>query len=247
MSKNPLPNDSAGLYTDDRAEGESMVRYIDSELQQLKDLALQMGGCAEKALEMACAMVEKRQPEIEGELNALEQRINSLQMAIDEACVRVLAKQAPVAKDLRLVIAITRINTDLERMGDQSVNIALSARDLFRQWPQVHLPEPLPRMMEEVRLMVHDVLNAFSRRDTVLSEAVLKRDDVVDRLRDQMVQHMVAQIKSQPERVEMGLSFIMIAKNLERLADHATNIAEEVIYFATGHDVRHGQSKSVNS
>jgi len=227
--------------------GSMMVRHIDSELQGLKDLALQMGGCVEQALENACKTVMARDSKAFEEVHRHEDRINDLQILIDESCVNVLAKQAPVAKDLRLVIAITKINTDLERMGDQSVNIALAAHDLFKAWPQVSLPPQVNMMIVEVRGMVSKVLDAFSRRDVDLSQKVLELDDRVDQLKDELIRDMKVKMKSGEDQVEIGLAIIMIAKNLERLADHATNIAEEVIYLATGNDVRHGQSITVNS
>lgn len=245
--KNGFISPAIPLYNEDGAEGDRMVRHIDSELQGLKDLALQMGGCVEQAFENSCLTVVTRERKAFDDVHKHESRINDLQIQIDEACVSVLAKQAPVAKDLRLVIAITKINTDLERMGDQSVNIAHSAHDLFKAWPKVVLPAEINRMIEEVRAMVRSVLDAFARRDVELSQQVLERDDVVDELKDTLIKVMKAQMKSSPDQIEIGLAFIMIAKNLERMADHATNIAEEVIYLATGNDVRHGHSVSVNS
>lgn len=225
-----------------------MIRHIDSELQGLKDLALQMGACVEKALENACnSVLAKDSDRCHLEVNQHESRINDLQILIDESCVNVLAKQAPVAKDLRLVIAISKINTDLERMGDQSVNIARSACDLYQAWPQAKLPSQLNQMIEEVRVMVRSVLDAFSRRDVELSRQVLEQDDQVDGLKDTLVAEVTERMKSGKDQVEIGLAFIMIAKNLERMADHATNIAEEVIYLATGNDIRHGHIVSANS
>ena len=218
-----------------------MIRHIDSELQALKDLALQMGSAVEQALEKACdSILARRAEHCYAEVNRFETRINDLQIEIDESCVNLLAKQAPLAKDLRLVIAITKINTDLERMGDQSVNIARSACDLYSHWPGTGVPNELVRMIEEVRHMVGAALDAFSRRDVGASHKVLEHDDVVDQLRDNLIYEQKQNMKSGPDAVEVGLAFIMMAKNLERMADHATNIAEEVIYLATGNDVRHG-------
>lgn len=224
-----------------------MIRHIDSELQALKDLALQMGGCVEHAMENACKTIVSRDARAFEEVHRHEDRINDLQILIDESCVNVLAKQAPVAKDLRLVIAVTKINTDLERMGDQCVNIALAAQDLFKSYPQVAMPSEIARMVTEVKAMVSSALDAFSRRDIELSQRVMNQDDTVDELKDAVILDMKAKMKSGEDQIEMGLGVIMIAKNLERLADHATNIAEEVIYLATGNDVRHGHNVSVNS
>ncbi|MBX3023052.1 MAG: phosphate signaling complex protein PhoU [Bdellovibrionales bacterium] len=225
-----------------------MIRHIDAELQGLKDLALQMGDSVEKALDQACkSVLAQNKEKCSVEVREHESRINDLQMLIDESCVNVLAKQAPVAKDLRLVIAITKINTDLERMGDQSVNIVRNACDLYSAWPQATLPSQLTEMIDAVRLMVRSALDAFSRRDVELSNKVLAQDDQVDDLRDALFSEMKEKMKAGSDQVEIGLAFIMIGKNLERMADHATNIAEEVIYLATGNDVRHGHNVSVNS
>lgn len=245
--KNNFKSTLEGVYNEGDQGGESMVRHIDGELQALKDLALQMGGCVEKALERACyALVNKDISAFE-EVYKQESRINDLQILIDESCVNVLAKQAPVAKDLRLVIAITRINTDLERMGDQAKNITYATRDLYRDWPQAQLPEQLTKMIEGVRDMVRSVLDAFSRRDIELSRHVLRQDDVIDDLRDGLNKEMKKRMKSGADQVDIGLSFLLIGKNLERVADHATNLAEEVIYLTTGDDIRHGHNVPVNS
>lgn len=227
--------------------GDEMVRHIDSELQALKDLALQMGGCVEKALDNACKAIMGDDRKAIEEVHRHESRINDLQILIDEQCVNVLAKQAPVAKDLRLVIAITKINTDLERMGDQSVNIVHGVRDLYALWPDTKLPPQIMQMIEGAREMVKWVLDAFSRRDIELSQKVLEYDDKIDNLKDSLIREMKERMKQGEDQVEIGLTFIMIAKNLERMADHATNIAEEVIYLTTGNDVRHGHSHSVSS
>jgi len=248
IQKKRFETPAPALYTRIGEEGDAMVRHIDSELQALKDLALQMGGCVEQAMENACKTVIARDSKAFEEVHRHEDRINDLQILIDESCVNVLAKQAPVAKDLRLVIAITKINTDLERMGDQSVNIALAAQDLFKAYPQVALPPEINRMITEVKSMVSAALDAFSRRDIELSQRVMEQDDAVDEMKDAVIRDMKLKMKSGEDQVDIGLAIIMIAKNLERLADHATNIAEEVIYLATGNDVRHGgHSVSVNS
>ncbi len=247
IPKNDLSSAPTPAYNIMAKGGAAMIRHIDSELQALKDLALQMGGCAEKALDQACKLVLTKASSGLEEVNRHESRINDLQILIDESCVNVLAKQAPVAKDLRLVIAITRINTDLERMGDQSVNIARAATELYAAFPQVQVPAQLHQMADEVRNMVRWVLDAFSRRDVELSHKVLEHDDMVDQLKDELIDSMKEKMAKGQESVDVGLAFIMIAKNLERMADHATNLAEEVIYLATGNDVRHGHNQSVNS
>jgi phosphate transport system protein len=212
-------------YNEPAIEGDTMIRHIDSELQGLKDLALQMGGCVEKALENACkTLTSKDQQKAVEEVRKHEARINDLQILIDESCVNVLAKQ-----------------------GDQSKNIAYASGDLYKAWPQAVMPPQITQMTGEVRGMVSSVLDAFSRRDVELSQKVLKQDDLIDQLKDDLIREMKVKMKAGNDQIEIGLSFIMIAKNLERLADHATNIAEEVIYLATGNDVRHGHSVTANT
>jgi phosphate transport system protein len=237
-------NSAATSPYNDRVGGDAVIKHIDSELQGLKDLTLQMGGCVEKAFEGASQSILGKDQKCHDDIDKHEARINDLQILIDESCVNVLAKQAPVAKDLRLVFAITKINTDLERMGDQCVNISHSTKEIFKSWPSANHPAKLRQMLDETRGMMRSVLDAFARRDVELSRKVLKQDDLIDDLKDSLVEDMTEEMKNKPGQIELCLAYIMIAKNLERLADHATNIAEEVIYLATGTDVRHGNTAS---
>jgi phosphate transport system protein len=227
--------------TGELSKGDAMVRHIDTELQELKDLILQMGGCVEKALDCATASVLKFAPGLLEEVQRHESRINDLQIHVDELCVNLLAKQAPVARDLRLVIAIVKINTDLERMGDQSINIALAAAD-FAKTEAPKIPENLSVMVTEVKRIVRSALDSFARQEVSLAQQVLTQDDRIDELKDQIIHEQSLLMEKNPAAVVPGLSLIMTAKNLERLADHATNLAEEVIYLMTGADVRHGHS-----
>lgn len=217
-----------------------MLRQLDTELQELKDILLEMGGAVEKAVEEACRAVLKRQPERISLVATLERKINQLHLDVDQHCLALLAKQAPVARDLRLVLAIIKMNTDLERMGDQATNISYAAKD-FADLPA--LPEflaSLEAMIEGVRAMVRDSLDAFVKRDVELSRAVLGRDDVIDRSKDQIVRNLTEKMRTDVKLIDSCLCLISVARNLERLADHATNIAEDVIFFATGDDIRHG-------
>lgn len=224
-----------------------MIRHIDAELQSLKDLVLQMGGQVEQALDSACKCVLAFDAAVFEQVRKHEGEINDLQIRVDEACVNMLAKQAPVARDLRMVIAIIRLNTDLERMGDQSINISLAASDYHRSDLEKKLekkpvPPQIREMVTEVNSIVRWVLDSFARQDLQMAHQVLEQDDVIDRLRDELFSDIKRRMEEGDISVTAGLQLIMIAKNLERLADHATNIAEEVIFLATGHDVRHGNS-----
>jgi phosphate transport system protein len=201
-----------------------------------------MGGSVEKSLAEVCNALSSKDPSRLKEVHEQEQTVNQHQISVDQACLKILAKQAPVAKDLRFVIATIKINTDLERMGDQAVNIAHCTKDLFNFGQGAAIPADLIAMSEKVRSMVRDALDAFVRRDVALSHQIMDRDDEVDRLRDQVIADAITTMRGQPGQIEACLEMIMIAKNFERLADHSTNVAEEVIFLATGDDVRHGHT-----
>lgn len=219
-----------------------MIRHFETELQDLKQLILAMGGNVEKALAEVCQALFAKDASRLREVHTQETKVNELQIAVDQACVQLIAKQAPVAKDLRLVIAIIKINTDLERMGDQAVNIAHCTKDLFQLWHATAVSTDILTISEKVRSMVRDSLDAFVRRDVVLSREILGRDDEIDELKGKIIKDALVTMRKNPDQLEANLEMIMIAKNFERLADHATNIAEEVIYLATGDDVRHGNA-----
>ncbi|MGC1936216.1 MAG: phosphate signaling complex protein PhoU, partial [Candidatus Acidiferrales bacterium] len=167
-----------------------------------------------------------------------EKTINEMQLEIDDRVMQLLATQAPMAVDLRFILSASRINNDLERIGDQAVNIAQSALRILRH-PQVKPYVDLPRMSELAEGMVRDSLNALVRRDAELAKSVLVRDDEVDHLRDQIFRELLTYMMENSAVVFPAFELILITKNLERIGDHATNIAEDVIYMVAGRDVRH--------
>ena len=167
-----------------------------------------------------------------------EGAINEMQIEIDDRVMRLVALQAPMAVDLRFILAASRINNDLERIGDQGVNIAHSALRIVRH-PQVKPYVDLPRMSELAEGMVRDSINALVRGDQVLAKSVLARDDQVDLLRDQMFRELLTYMMENSAVVFPAFELILVAKNIERIGDHATNIAEDVIYIVAGRDVRH--------
>lgn len=218
-----------------------MERHFDIELRELKDRILSMGGFVEKALEEAIQGLVKREPDRFKLVHEWEAKINDAHIDIDDRCLSLLARQAPLAQDLRLVLAVVKINTDLERMGDQAVNISLNGQHYLNEMPLTHISE-LAKMAVEVREMVREALDAFVKRDGPLAQKVLEKDDIVDRYKDQIFHLVIANMKSKPEAVESCLDILLIARNLERLGDHATNIAEDVIFITSGRDVRHGHT-----
>jgi phosphate transport system protein len=198
-----------------------------------------MGGYVEKAIEESTLGLVEGKNDRFLRVHEIEKTINQLHKEVDEDCLNLLATQSPLAKDLRTILAVVKINTDLERMGDQAVNIALNAVEYLRGNPIKPLID-IPRMADLSRMMAREALDAFVRTDTKLAETVLARDDEVDRLKNQIFRELMTYMISDPKKIEQALSLILIARNLERVGDHATNIAEDVIFIGTGKDIRHG-------
>jgi len=215
-----------------------MERHFEREFEELKERLLWMGGLVERAVHRATHSVLDADGALGKEVLAGEDAVNEMQLEIDERVTQLLALHQPMASDLRFLLAVTRINADLERIGDQAVNIAESADRILRH-PQVKPYVDLPRMSELAEGMVRDSLNALVRRDVELARSVLLRDDQVDRLRDQVFRELLTYMMENSSVVHPAFELILVAKNLERIADHATNIAEDVIYIVAGRDVRH--------
>lgn len=215
-----------------------MERHFEIELKELKERLLWMGSLAERAAHQAVQAVLQADPSLAKRVLEEEEAINEMQIEIDDRVLRLLALQQLMAADLRLVLAVTRINADLERVGDQAVNIAESAQRLLRH-PQVKPYVDMPRMGELAENMLRDSLNAFSGPDVEMARKVLSRDDSLDKLRDQILRELLTYMMENSSLVFQSFELISIAKSLERIGDHATNIAEDVIYLAMGRDVRH--------
>jgi phosphate transport system protein len=215
-----------------------MERHFVRDLEEAKDRLLWMGSLAERAVHQAMqAVFEAEEAPAQAVLQE-EHALNELQIEIDDRVVQLLALQQLMAADLRFVLAVSRINNDLERIGDQAVNIAQSALRIVRH-ARVKPYVDLPRMSELAEEMVRDALNAVVRRDVDLARSVLTRDDQVDQLRDQIFRELLTYMMGDSSVVFPAFELILVAKNLERVGDHATNIAEDVIYMVAGHDVRH--------
>ncbi len=215
-----------------------MERHFVQDLEELKERLLSMGGLAERAVHKAMQSVFEADEARANEVLNEEHAINELQIEVDDRVVRLLALQQLMAADLRFVLAVSRINNDLERIGDQAVNMAQSALRIMRH-PRVKPYVDLPRMSELAEGMVRDSLNAVVRKDVELARAVLMRDDQVDDLRNQIFRELLSYMMGDSSVVFPAFELILVAKNLERIGDHATNIAEDVIYMVAGSDVRH--------
>jgi len=215
-----------------------MERHFERDLAELQERLLWMGSLAERSVHQAIHAVLDSDEKLAQNVLEEEDTINDLQIELDDRVVQLLALQQLMAVDLRFVLAVSRINVDLERIGDQAVNIAESAQRILRH-PRVKPYVDLPRMSELAEEMVRDSLNAVVRRDAELAKSVLLRDDQVDHLRDQIFRELLTYMMTDSSVVFPTFDLILVAKNLERVGDHATNIAEDVIYMVAGRDVRH--------
>ena len=215
-----------------------MERHFEHELGELKQRLLWMGSLAEAAVHKSIQSVLESKEALAKAVLDEENAINEMQIEIDERVQRLLALQQPMAIDLRFILAISRINSELERIGDQGVNIAESSLRILRH-PRVKPYVDLPRMSDLAEGMVRDSLDALVRGDVELAKSVLARDNEVDRLRDQLFRELLTYMMENSAVVFPAFELVLVAKNLERVGDHATNIAEDVIYMVVGRDVRH--------
>lgn len=207
-------------------------------LDDLKEKLLTMGGLAEQAVDRAIEGYRRRDMKLAQTVFDIEAQINRTEREIDELALDLLAMQQPMAVDLRFITACMKINADLERVGDQAVNIAERAVEVM-QLPEADLPIDIPKMAGTVAAMVRRALEAFIQARPDLAEAILKMDDIVDRMDDEIFIAMAEVMKKSPQLSAQALDALLISRNLERVADHATNIAEDVIFWVRGADVRH--------
>lgn len=215
-----------------------MERHFAEELQSLKKKLFQMGLLVEGAIEKSIETLTERSEERVKAVLEDEKLINSLEIEIDENGHALLALVQPMARDLRLITMILKINTDLERMGDHAVNIAEKSQFLISQ-PLLQLDFPLEAMATATQKMVRDALDCFMNENADLARKVLESDDKIDDYNDKLYLDMVALMEKDPQTVRRALSFVMIGRNLERIADLSNNIAEDTIYLKQGKEVRH--------
>jgi phosphate transport system protein len=208
-------------------------------LDELRDKLLRMGGLAEQAIDRATEAYRTRDAKYCQMVLTGEHDINQAEREIDELALDLLAMQQPMAIDLRFILAVVKINADLERVGDQAVNIAQRVLDLISE-PEVQLPVDIPRMAQIVSTMVQRALESFLDGRAEAAEAVLQMDNIVDRMKDEAFVVLVQKMVNDSHLARAALNVLLIARALERIADHATNIAEDVIFWVRGADVRHG-------
>lgn len=214
------------------------MKKFEQELASLKQRVMEMGALAESMIAWASDSLIKRDRAIIAQVLAAEEKLDRLQVEIDSEAIRLITIYTPIAKDLRFLLMVVRINTELERIGDQAVNNC--------EYVEMFLSDPPPRPLNDLSSMtditcgmVHDALQAFDQEDLQKARQVLKLDDAVDRLNALTFRDLLADRTDDPDVIKRCMSLILLARSLERIADHATNICEEVVYVVQGEDIRH--------
>jgi phosphate transport system protein len=219
-----------------------MERHFDKELKSLKTSLIKMGSIAEESVRISIKALLKKDNSLVKQVMDAEERINTLEIEIDNAIVDILALQQPVAIDLRLILAAQKINNDLERIGDHAVNIAESVTAILKTNEELELIS-IPKMAELAEKMLRNSLDSFIHNDPKLGNMVLKDDDMMDELNREVFRRSVNRMKDNQRTIETGMALVRISRNLERIADLSTNIAEEVIFIAQARIVKHGAGK----
>lgn len=214
------------------------MRHFLEELEGLQKRLLEMGGLVESAIHDSVVSLTEKDEERARKVLFNEARINQMEIEVDDLVTRLLALHQPMAGDLRLLTSALKINNDLERMGDLAVNIVERSLSLLKGPPVKPLID-IPQMARLAESMVHRSLDAFVKRDAELARGVLLSDDAVDELRDTIYHELVGFMEQDPPSISRCLDLVFVARNLERIADHATNIAEDVLFLIKGIDVRH--------
>jgi phosphate transport system protein len=211
-------------------------------LDELRERVLVMAGLVEQAIQRAIEAYANHDAKLCDLVKMSEPSIDRMESEIDQLALDLLATEQPIAVDLRFILAVIRINADLERVGDQALNITYRVSDM-ESLPRIDLPVDIPRLGGLAAAMVRKSIQAFIDRDQAAAEEVLKLDDEVDRMNHEAFRLLANVIREQPEATQQALHALVIARNLERVGDHATNIAEDVIFWVSGDDVRHAYAQ----
>ncbi len=215
-----------------------MDRHFENELESLKRQLLSIASLVEEAIHRTIQALVERNEALARTVIASDDAINMAEIKIDDLCLKLLALHQPAAIDLRFITSAMKINNDLERMGDQAVNIAERVLELLKE-PLLKPLIDLPRMAELAQKMVRDSLDAFVRKDTELARDVCRRDDEVDALNDQVFRELLTYMMQDPHTITRAVHLLLVGRHLERIADHATNICEDVIYLVQGRTIKH--------
>jgi len=216
----------------------SIQRRFDEELAKLKDQILRMGSLVEGQIRQALNALIDRDDSLAREVIDNDRQVNTMDVAVDEACLELLALQQPAARDLRFITTAMKISTELERMSDLAENICERAIELHEE-PQLKPYIDIPLMAERAIKMVGEALDAFVRGDSVLARKVLEEDDYIDELNEQIFRELLSFMMENPQTISRAIRLSFISKYIERIADHATNVAELVVYMVEGKIIRH--------
>lgn len=218
-----------------------MKKHYSEQLARLREQVLRMGGLVEQMTRRVIRALVERDIGILPEIRSMETQVNLLHIEIDEACIELIALRQPAAVDLRFIAAAMKINTDMERIGDQAINIVERAEVLLTVPPLKPLID-IPRMADIAQEMLKASLDAFVNGDDALALETIHRDDEVDQLKDQVFRELFTYMMSDPSTIPRAMELILVSRHLERIGDHATNICEDVIFMVKGKDVRHQES-----
>ena len=222
------------------------MRHLDEKIQELLERLLLMGRLAESMIQAALRVLIERDESLDAEIYRKEEEVNNLQIEIDDSAVKLTALQQPVGGDVRFLFMASRIATELERIADQAINIIENAHHVIQAAPLKPLVD-LPVMGEIAERMVRDSLEALVEKDCSVANRVLEEEKEVDAYRDQIFRVLLTYMMADPGTIQRALALILISRNLERVGDHATNIAEEVIYLVEGREVRHRHESSIRT
>ena len=217
--------------------------HLHAHLENIRLRLIEMGAQVETMIASATRALVERDEDLVSQVIERDTQVDRMEVEIDDECHQVLARNQPTAIDMRFLVAVMKITADLERMADSAVNIAQAARQLNRE-PPLQTYVDLPRMSQRVQAMVRESLDAFVSRDAALAASVCKEDDEVDQLYRHTFAELVELMRRDNTSVPRALHLLLVARNFERIADHATNIAEDVIYYVEGRDIRHSAAKA---
>jgi len=215
-----------------------MDRHFDEELQKVKKNLLEMASLVDESITKALEALKNRDLKMASEVKEIDHRIDRFEIAIEDQCIELIARHQPVGTDLRFLIGVIKMNNDMERMGDHAVNIAGSVAFLIEQ-PRIKPVSNIWSMVVEVKKMLNDSVKSFMNNDAEMAQQVCERDNVVDEMRDETMRILLTYMLEQPDKIGSAIPLLLVAKNLERIADLATNICEDVIYIAQARVIKH--------
>jgi len=222
-----------------------MDRHFDEELQKVKKDLLEMASLVEESITKSLEALKKQDIKMASEIQEIDHQIDKFEIAIEEQCIELIARHQPVGADLRFLIGVIKMNNDLERMGDHAVNIASYIAYLIEQ-PRIKSVSNIWSMAREVKEMLNDSVKSFMDNDATRAQKVCERDSVVDEMRDETIRILLTYMLEQPETIRSAIPLLLVAKNLERIADLSTNICEDVIYIAQARVIKHHAEEKEN-